>query len=177
MWAGVLVGLGLLLAFVSRGTMARGISEGETMRDGGKFDSIYKRWEAKTGVPAELLRAVAIVESNERADAVNKSDPSYGLMQILCTVDETGKRTCKNVFNFPDWPPKSRDDLLDPEINVGYGARILQWNIKKYGLRKGVAVYNRWSSRNENEPFTNQSYVDKVWKEFRKLTDSNEVKT
>lgn len=131
------------------------------------LDDIYKDKAEQFNLDWRLIKAIAIVESNERPNAVNPSDPSMGLMQILCIPD--GKGGCKNKFNIIAWPPKSKDELFDPDYNVFIGAQILKWNIDTYGLRQGVAVYNNWSARNESEPFSNQSYVDKVFREYNAL--------
>lgn len=124
------------------------------------FDSVYKRHASINGIPPSLIKAIAFVESSENPNAINKADPSYGLMQVLCT----GKgAVCENRFIIPGWPV-TRDALLDPELNVSFGAQILGWNVSQYGLLKGIAVYNNWSARTASRdgPFPNQDYVDKV---------------
>ena len=131
------------------------------------LNEIYERWGRIHGVEPELLRAIAIVESNENPGAVNPSDPSIGLMQILCKAD-CQTCLCKNRFNIEGWIVATPERLLDPDFNVQIGSQIIKWNIKTYGFEKGIAVYNRWASRNDprNGPFGNQAYVDKVLREF-----------
>lgn len=131
------------------------------------LDSIYKDMAEQYGLDWRLLKAIAIVESSERPEVKNPADPSYGLMQVLCVPD--GKGGCSNKFNIAGWPPEKAEDLYIPEYNVSLGAQIIKWNIETYGFVKGIAVYNNWSARNQQEPFSNQNYVDKVLKEYRAL--------
>lgn len=129
------------------------------------FRALYKKWGERFNVEPTLLNAIAIVESSENPNAVNPADPSIGLMQILCDADcETC--SCKNRFNIQDWPLATPERLKEPDFNIKMGAQILSWNIRKYGLPKGIAVYNAFSARfdPDNGPFRNQSYVDKVIK-------------
>lgn len=129
----------------------------------GALASLYQKYGAMYGVDPALLRAIAMVESSENPVAVNPSDPSYGLMQVLC---KSSCPTCKcqNKFNIDGWSEATPTRLIDPEFNVKLGAQILAWNIRTYGPRRGIAVYNNWGARNAspNGPFPNQSYVDKV---------------
>jgi len=124
------------------------------------YDRLYNDVGSKYGVDPLILKAVASVESNENPNAYNKNDPSIGIMQILCHDDGNG--SCSNRLNVMGWPPEKKEDLFDVEYNINIGGQILAWNIKQYGRNKGIATYNRWASRTENEPFGNQGYVDKV---------------
>lgn len=147
-----LVGLSFL---ASRGT-AQG-SDGQPVKT--SLDALYNKWGTHYGVDPLLIKAIAKAESNENPLAVNPNDPSYGLMQIYFTGS--------NKLNVEGWPPGSVDDLFDPDYNIMIGSQILQWNIRTYGLFKGIAVYNSWSARNESAPFTNQGYVDRVMGYYR----------
>lgn len=131
------------------------------------LDTIYKEQGERFNVDWRLLKALSIVESSERPQVKNPADPSYGLMQVLCVPDGNGG--CSNKFNIEGWPPVNAEALYDAEYNVSLGAQIIKWNIDTFGLVKGIAVYNNWSARNEQQPFSNQSYVDKVLREFRNL--------
>jgi len=133
------------------------------------FDNLYQRYSEGKSFDWKLLKAIAIVESNENPNAINESDPSYGLCQLLCQPD--GKGGCKNALNVVGWPPPSKDSLFDPEYNVYVASQILDWNISTYGTQKGIAVYNSWSANTANPdgPFPNQSYVEKVNKEYYAL--------
>lgn len=125
-------------------------------------NKIYKEAGARYNVDWRLLKAIAQVESSENANAVNPSDPSYGLMQVLCT----GGEVCQNRFPAVNgWQGMTKTKLLDPEVNIDIATQILKWNIDNYGqdgLDRAIAVYNNWSARNQQRPFSNQSYVNKV---------------
>ena len=127
----------------------------------GSLDEIYQRYGLFYDLDWRLIKAVATVESSQNPDAVNRADPSYGLMQVLCKDGPGGR--CSNIVNLPGWPP-TQNELLNPDINVKFGAGILKWNIDTYGMPKGISVYNNWSARTapETGPFPNQGYVDKV---------------
>lgn len=136
------------------------------------LDQIFKRHADINGLDWKLLKAIAMQESSLNPRAVNAADPSYGLMQILCTPSSNG--VCANKFPaVSNWPPKSKLDLFDPDYNISIGAQILAWNIKTFGMRKGVAVYNSWKARFETEPFTNQKYVDNVFSNYKRLRDES----
>jgi len=134
------------------------------------LDSLYQKYGLRFGVQPSLLKALAIVESSENPNAKNPTDPSVGLMQILCVPD--GKGGCKNKFNIIGWPPGKEADLYDPDYNLSLAAQIIRWNIDTYGFNRGIAVYNSWEARLSPEwgPFPNQSYVDKVLGHYFALT-------
>lgn len=134
-----------------------------------EYDSIFQRHGTRFNVDWRLLKAIAMKESSLNPAAINRSDPSIGMMQILCTGYSSSK-TCQNRFNIQSWPPQKSDDLFNADTNVFYGAQILSSNIKAYGLRKGIAVYNNWSARLQEEPFSNQGYLDTVIKIYEELT-------
>ena len=82
-----------------------------------------------------LLAAVIYQESKFRADA--RSDRgAVGLMQLLpATAEGIAERTGGTRFRV--------SDLLDPEINVRYGAWYLRHLLDKYGSeRLALAAYN-----------------------------------
>lgn len=128
------------------------------------FNDLYIKYGRLFGVDWRLIKAIAMKESSESADAVNLADPSVGVMQVLA------KGWPNDVTNsFPavsNWPPNDPKDLLNPEYNISVGVQILAWNLKNYGSPRGIAVYNSWSQRVKpvNGPFENQDYVNKVLK-------------
>lgn len=133
------------------------------------LNDLYEKYGAKWGVDPLLLKSIATVESNENPQAVNPNDPSFGLCQILCQFDEEGY--CKNRFPAVNgWEGTHKSDLLKPDKNLDVAAQILTWNIKAYGLERGVAVYNSWSSRDGE--IKNPEYVEKVFKVYRRLNDA-----
>lgn len=168
---GLLAALGALVFTMN----AQGKKSVEDLGEGigVNLDDVYKEQGMRFNVDWKLLKALAIVESSERPEVKNPADPSFGLMQILCVPD--GKGGCSNRFNIEGWPPQKEEDLYDPQYNVSLGAQIIKWNIDTFGFVKGIAVYNNWSARNEQPPFSNQSYVDKVLREYRGLGGTIEI--
>lgn len=139
--------------------------------------SLYERYGAQHGVDPDLLQALAIVESSERADAVRWNPPndvSVGLMQILASPPPGTERgqdyMAQNRFNIAPWPV-TFEALKNPELNVNLGAQILAWNLRTFGFPRGVAVYNMYSMRhaNLNGPFENQVYVDRVLRHLNRI--------
>lgn len=142
-----------------------------TVSLGTALDTVYQTWGARHGVDWRLLKAIAIVESGENPNAKNPSDPSYGLMQVLCKNDGSLNGRCTNVLNVQDWDQATPEHLYSPNFNVHIAAQIIKWNIGAYGFKRGIAVYNRWASRNDpvDGPFGNQDYVNAVLANYYSL--------
>lgn len=134
------------------------------------YDWIYKKYATKYA-DWKLLKAIAITESSENPRAINKSDPSYGLGQVLCKTDTIGSNQyCKNLLPaVPEFKSMTPQKLMDAETNVRVYSKIIDDNIRRYGFERGIATYNRWGSRLENKPFTNQRYVDTVLTNYKRL--------
>lgn len=132
------------------------------------FDALFRKHGGAHGVDWRLLKATCEVESHLNPRAEHPGGLSAGLCQIHC--DPQG-RACRNHFNIAGWPPASREQLYEPDYNVSLAAQILGWNIRTYGLARGVAVYNQWSARRtpKSKPFPNQFYVDRVLRRYREL--------
>jgi soluble lytic murein transglycosylase-like protein len=131
-------------------------------------DDLFRKWGAAYGVEWRLLKAVARKESRLNPNAVNNADnESIGLMQVLCRPD--GHGGCANNLKVDGWRDATRRKLFDPEFNIKIGAQILAWNIRKYGMPKAIAVYNRWAERSSPVagPFENHSYVAAVLGNYR----------
>jgi soluble lytic murein transglycosylase-like protein len=136
------------------------------------LDSLYAKYGARYGVDPALIKAHAIVESNERPDAVRNNPPhdvSVGVMQVLCLPGANG--VCSNRFNIEGWSGMTFDRLKDAETNIMLAAQIIAWNLRTYGFKRGIAVYNSYAARHagENGPFPNERYVAKVLFHFNKL--------
>lgn len=135
------------------------------------LDELFQKWGAYFGVEWQLLKAHAIVESSLDPNAVNETDnESIGLMQILCRPDGNGG--CMNRLNVEGWSEATREKLFNPDFNIRIGAGILAWNIRHYGLPRGIAMYNRYAEKDSpiGGPFQNQAYVDKVLSNYRRIT-------
>mgnify|MGYP001578957941 CR=1 FL=1 len=133
------------------------------------LDAMYRAHAQAQGLDWRLVKAIAIVESSENTRAINARDPSIGIMQIHCTEGMQGR--CANRFDITGWSSVTRDALFDVQTNIGFGTKILSWNIRTYGFQRGIAIYNSWPARltPAGKPFPNQSYVDKVLHTYRQL--------
>ncbi len=134
-----------------------------------RFDALFQKHGAANDVDWRLLRAVAQVESHLNPRAVNRRDPSFGLMQVHCVADAAGR--CTNRFDVEGWAGMTRGQLMEPETNVRIGAQVLAWNVRTFGLERGIACYNAWSvcRDRQREPFSNAYYVYRVLLEYRRL--------
>lgn len=133
------------------------------------LDALFKAQGEATKIDWLLIKAVATVESHLNPRAVNRRDPSFGLMQIHCVADQSG--ACRNRLDVEGWAGMTRDRLMDPAVNVRIGAQVLAWNIRTFGRMRGIAVYNSWSARLAPRGATtpNQFYVDRVLKTYLAL--------
>jgi soluble lytic murein transglycosylase-like protein len=133
------------------------------------YDALFQKHGAAHNVDWRLLKAIGTVESHLNPRAENPDGLSAGIMQLLCAPAYTP--TCHNRLNVPNWPPASRAQLYEPDYNVDIGTQVIAWNIRRYGLSRGIAAYNQWSARKtpRSEPFPNQYYVDKVLLTYRQL--------
>lgn len=160
----ILIGAGLVLGAMVATTKRAAAAELET-----SLDALFRKWGAVYGVDWQILKAHAIVESDLDPDAVNPSDPSYGVMQVLCTRGANGR--CGNTFNIDGWPGMTAERLKDPDTNIRMAAQIVAYNIRAFGMPRAVAVYNRWAERLSppGGPFANKRYVDKVLAAYARL--------
>lgn len=130
------------------------------------FDDLYLKYGNKYGLDPELIKAHAIVESNENSLAKGPTN-DYGLLQVVFP------QTLTAVNN---WYQASAERLLnDPDYNVDVASQIMKWNHSKYPFKKAIAIYNNWGARLDPDygPFRNQDYVDKVTKIYTSLVGSN----
>jgi hypothetical protein len=97
-----------------------------------------------------LIKGVIATESQWNPNAINPSDPSYGLMQIL-----GGPRG--------PYPSVAVADLMDPSTNITLGSTFLQNQIRRFSFPGGVAAYNSGTPRTlPGGQYVNQAYVDSV---------------
>ena len=101
---------------------------------------------ARSGIPEGLLRAVAKIESNNRAGAIHfDSDGTHdvGVMQV-------------NSSHFPDLEAEfhiTEQILLErPCVNIAVGARILGAFIRRYGVTwRAVGSYGAGTSTKKED--------------------------
>lgn len=135
-------------------------------RDNSKtnLDALFQKYAGQTGVPWQLLKAIAMAESSLNPDAINEEGDgvggraSRGLMQILAP-----QRLNVNGWT-GDGPTGGVESLFDPDVNIHIGSQIIRWNMETYGFYRGIAIYNNWSQRHQSAagPFSNQYYVDRI---------------
>ena len=128
------------------------------------------RAAAATGIPVELLLAISHVESGFQPHALNVSGRSFFPSSIYEAV-RLLKRTGDNVdiglmqVNWGFWGNRfglSKFELLDPQLNVVAGAKILEHCIRVSGSRwKGVGLYH------SPENLRQRDYIEKVWRSYR----------
>ncbi len=111
----------------------------------------------------QLLAAMIYQESKFDADA-RSSSGAVGLMQLL---PETGQGIADRTGG-NEWKP---DDLLDPELNIRYGAWYLRHLLDKYededlalaAYNAGQANVDRWRARGVEIQFPEtRHYVQRV---------------
>lgn len=141
------------------------------------IDALIERVAVKRKVDPDMLRAICFAESNFQPDAVRWNPPhdvSVGIAQILCvppkSATEGADYVCTNRFNITPWPV-SFEQLKDPALCVDLAAQILALNIRDYGFKRGVAMYNDFAARHAapDGPFPNDAYVRRVFKKYNTL--------
>jgi soluble lytic murein transglycosylase-like protein len=128
---------------------------------GTKYDTAYVAARDKNGVPFALLKAHALRESLQNAEALRvepSGKASYGLMQILWWP---------NSSRFADWgyPDDQIGDgslLYDPIINVDIASKIIldNWQSTGGNLRDTINMYNTGVKESRRKAPGN--YVDDV---------------
>lgn len=123
------------------------------------FDSVIASAAAINNIPQEWIKAVIQVESNWNSNAVNMSDPgggAWGLMQILLS-------TARGLGY-----AGSGSGLLDPEVNIQYGARLLGQLKTQYGtdFRR---IYSAYNSGNPDRWQTSQEVYNNVMRAMEAL--------
>ena len=138
----------------------------------GLSPDVYMRASAATGLPVELLLAISHVESGFQPHALNVSGRSFFPSSIYEAMGVL-KRSGDNVdiglmqVNWSYWGIRfglSKSELLDPQLNVLVGAKILEHCIRVGGSPWiGVGLYH------SPENFLQREYVEKVWQSYRRV--------
>jgi hypothetical protein len=125
------------------------------------LDSIFEKASETYGIDANLLKAVAKVESNFTADATSKSG-AMGIMQLMPS-------TAKSL---------GVTDAYDPEQNIMGGAKLLASHLKKYNgdISLALAAYNCGSNVVDKyggvPPYKEtQNYIKKVTQYYNGTID------
>ena len=116
-------------------------------------DELVRQAAATEGLDVDLLRALMMVESSGRADAVSRAG-ARGLMQL---VPRTATEVAGKI-GVEDFRP---DMLFDPGLNLRLGAHYLAAMLKRYDGDESLALaaYNagpenvkRWCRRAADAP-------------------------
>ena len=133
---------------------------------------VFLRASVATGIPVELLLAISHVESGFHPHALNVSGESafpstqYEAVRLLRQSGDNVDIGLMQV-NWKFWGNRfsiSKSELLDPQINVLVGAKILEHCIRVSGSWwKGIALYHSPHDARQRE------YVEKVWQSYRRV--------
>jgi soluble lytic murein transglycosylase len=128
-----------------------------------RYEQIVTGHAEQYDLDPQLIAAVIYQESKFDADAVSSSG-AVGLMQLLPgTAQGIADRTGGHGWH--------ESDLVDPELNVRYGAWYLRHLLDKYGDEKlALAAYNagqsnvdEWRATGKGIQFSEtRAYVDRV---------------
>jgi len=138
----------------------------------GLSPDVFLRASAATGIPVELLLAISHVESGFHPHAINVSGRSflpYSQYEALGLLKLSGDSVDIGLMqvNWSYWGDKfglSKSELLDPQLNVLVGAKILEYCIRVSGSWwRGVALYHSPNEARQRE------YVQKVRQSYRRV--------
>ena len=133
---------------------------------------VFLRASAATGIPVEMLLAVSHVESRFHPHAINMSGQPYfpssrneALRLLLRSGDNVDVGLMQVNWGF--WGDKfglSKSDLLDPQVNVLVGARILEYCVRVSGSWwMGIARYHSSGDARQRD------YVRKVRRSYQRV--------
>jgi soluble lytic murein transglycosylase-like protein len=128
-----------------------------TPHDPESVDAIIIENAKRYSIDAALIRAVIRQESNFDAEAVNPSDPSYGLMQITPILAE-------DYGLVKDWhnPTEAEIAMIKiPSTNVRIGSWFLSKLLSKYTMDMAIQMFNLGES-GYNSGYRAPEYLAKV---------------
>jgi len=102
------------------------------------IDILISRASIKHGVETALIKAIIRQESNFNPNAINPTDPSYGLMQVgLMVAQDYGL-----VKDYRSPTLFEKNLLLVPETNIDIGTWHLSKLLSRYVFDIAVQMYN-----------------------------------
>jgi soluble lytic murein transglycosylase-like protein len=133
------------------------------------FDRLFQEQADRVGVPWELLKAIALQESDLSPRAVNAKETggrrAIGLMQIVTPRGGPLGGPLGGAWGDRLAPSGGEQALFDPGFNIAVGADILAAMVSRYGLsRRAVTAYNDGRGNDKNP------YGDSVLSIFEQLT-------
>lgn len=163
---------GLVLAFLTVRVQAR-MNNKIDIDSKNVYDHLFSKYGKIHNVDPLLIKAVALTENiNLDPNAINPSDPSYGLMQVLMHAKNMDSTPSRNEFpGIGEYASLTPSKLLDPEINIRIATQILKYNLNNFGYPRGVAMYNSYDQRNSpmTGPFKNQAYINRFLNHYQNL--------
>ncbi|MCI8655358.1 MAG: lytic transglycosylase domain-containing protein [Clostridia bacterium] len=99
-----------------------------------KYKNYVEKYAYEYKIEKELIYAIIKAESNFREKVVSKKD-AIGLMQILeSTANDVAKSIDLEI---------TREELLNPDININLGTKYISTLIEKYNnVELALAAYN-----------------------------------
>ena len=113
--------------------------------------TLARKYAKENGIPEEIVFGLIMTESSWNPDAINPLDPSFGLMQIT-----------SGVFHDYGYPLASREEMLNPEINIIVGCAYLADLISRNGLYTGIQMYNIGEAGYIKHGHRAPAYLDKI---------------
>lgn len=118
-----------------------------------EFDTFFKKYANNP----RLAKAIAIVESNLNPNALGDDGRAFGLMQIWYSTAQG--------HGYAGSP----SGLFNPEANIFYATRELNYLVDAYGFDRGVMGYNIGETR-LRKGGSNTEYLSKVLKYYGGVT-------
>lgn len=111
------------------------------------IESIFDEVGLQVGVPANLLRAIATIESSYGRNLHSAGSPSYGIMQINCGSRVGPHEPCTRKLPagfMREWPCTPERLLTDHAYNIELGARLFRDGLRSMrgDLVRAIAAYN-----------------------------------
>lgn len=163
-----LIGLAIFILGGAIVTVAN-IELGDPRRD--QFDPLFKKYSISSGVPAEIFKAIALIESDLGQDGrvkrgeTSQDGKSWGLMQIAPRIGSPKEIELKGVNTTPEM-------LNDPETSVRLASILLGYLWQKYSgnEEKVVKAYNQGERHTDNNRAFANGYYQKYLRAKARVT-------
>lgn len=120
---------------------------------GSQYDGLFKKYASNP----RLAKAIGVVESDLRADAMGDQGKAFGIMQIWYSTAQGHGYTGGSY------------GLLDPATNIYYATRELNHLVDAYGFEKGIMGYNVGETK-LRKGISNPAYLNKVLYHYGRVT-------
>ncbi|HLD95499.1 MAG TPA: transglycosylase SLT domain-containing protein [Alphaproteobacteria bacterium] len=131
-------------------------------------EQIFEEQEKAKGLPEGLLQAISKVESNYSPFAINAKGRAYyfdtkqeaaefirslrsqGIQNINIGYMQLNYASHRGQFS-------SEEEMLEPESNIAYAAKLLKKLSSRHGVEKAVKLYHS-PNENHHNPYKNKVY-------------------